>query len=140
MVLNPQGLGVSRCAATLVILLDTNGLIWLVMAHARARPLMKSSARMFVSPATLLEIQYLIEAGRLRFKRAVQLSTLYEDERWTIDDPPAVSWFETALDLGWTTEPFDRLIVAHARLRGWRLATADAVILEHLAAREVLEL
>ncbi len=42
--------------------------------------------------------------------------------------------------LGWTRDPFDRLLVAHAQLRGFKLATSDAVILERLDPREVLEL
>ncbi|PYR38552.1 MAG: hypothetical protein DMF90_02865 [Acidobacteria bacterium] len=52
------------------------------------------------------------------------------------DDPPSGAWFETALDLGWTQDPFDRLLVAHARLRGWRLATGDARLIERLHERE----
>jgi PIN domain nuclease of toxin-antitoxin system len=40
----------------------------------------------------------------------------------------------------WTHDPFDRLIVAHARVRRHRLATADSVLLEHLPASAVVEL
>jgi len=42
--------------------------------------------------------------------------------------------------LSWTRDPFDRLLVAHARLRGWRLATADTTLLAHLPDRERLAL
>ena len=48
--------------------------------------------------------------------------------------------FDRAAEESWTREPFDRLIVAHARLRGWRLATADAAILERLRPSERFEL
>ncbi len=41
-----------------------------------------------------------------------------------------------AIDLSWTRDPFDRLLVAHARLRGWRFATADAALLKRLERRE----
>jgi PIN domain nuclease of toxin-antitoxin system len=44
------------------------------------------------------------------------------------------------LPLAWTRNPFDRIIVAHALVRGWRLATADRVILEHLDPRYAIEL
>jgi PIN domain nuclease of toxin-antitoxin system len=57
-----------------------------------------------------------------------------------LDDPPATPWFEAALDLGWTRDPFDRLLVAHARLRRWRLATADDRLLSRLTERERLAL
>jgi PIN domain nuclease of toxin-antitoxin system len=55
-----------------------------------------------------------------------------ESERWEIDDPDAIGWFEQAAEESWTRDPFDRLIAAHARLRGFRLASGDAAILERL--------
>jgi PIN domain nuclease of toxin-antitoxin system len=42
--------------------------------------------------------------------------------------------------LSWTRDPFDRLLAAHARLRGWKLATADTLLLERLAPSELLPL
>jgi PIN domain nuclease of toxin-antitoxin system len=122
-----------------MILLDTNALIWLDHGHPRTRPLSKIGRTLYISPATLLELQFLLEAGRVRL-RSGSIPLLGDDDRWTLDDPPAASWFETALDLGWTRDPFDRLILAHARLRGWRLATGDAALLARLGVRERLEL
>jgi PIN domain nuclease of toxin-antitoxin system len=63
-----------------------------------------------------------------------------EDARWLVDDPPAASWFAPALGLGWTRDPFDRLLAAHASLRGWRLATADEELLRRLGDATCLEL
>jgi PIN domain nuclease of toxin-antitoxin system len=120
-------------------LLDTNALIWLDQGHRRARPLTKSSSTLYISPASLLELQMLNELGRIELT-AGGLEALAEDERWMLDDPPATSWFLRSTDISWTRDPFDRLIVAHARLRGWRLATGDRAVLSHLGARERLEL
>ena len=53
---------------------------------------------------------------------------------------PAVDWFEAAGEESWTHDPFDRLIVAHARLRRCRLATADREVLDRLRASERLAL
>ena len=39
-----------------MILLDTNAVIWLDQGHPRARTLARSSSRLLVSPATLLEL------------------------------------------------------------------------------------
>jgi PIN domain nuclease of toxin-antitoxin system len=39
-----------------------------------------------------------------------------------------------------TRDPFDRLLVAHARLRGWRLATADNQLVKRLGPSERVEL
>jgi PIN domain nuclease of toxin-antitoxin system len=57
-----------------------------------------------------------------------------------LDDPPAVDWFGRALDIGWTRDPFDRLLVAHAALRAWRLATGDVPLLERLGAGRTVEI
>ena len=120
-------------------LLDTNALIWLEHGHRRAKPLTTQSSALYISPASLLELQMLNEIGRIRLAPG-GLDTLAQDERWMLDDPPATGWFLRSTDISWTRDPFDRLIVAHARLRGWRLATGDGTLLAQLAARERLEL
>ena len=119
-----------------MILLDTNALIWLAVGHRRARPLVNQPAPLRVSPASLLELQFLEESGRIR----VDVEEVIADGRWKIDEPSALPWMLRAGEEHWTRDPFDRLIVAHARLRGWRLATADGDILQRLRARERLEL
>ncbi len=123
-----------------MILLDTHALLWLVQAHTRSRPLARYAGRLYVSPVSLLELQLLIEVGRLRLKPRASVADLVSDERWLLDDPPAAAWFERALDVAWTRDPFDRLLVAHAELRSWRLATGDAALLEHSKPRQCLEL
>jgi PIN domain nuclease of toxin-antitoxin system len=122
-----------------MILLDTNALIWLEQSHVRSRALLRTDRQLYVSPASLLELQFLIEAGRIRLREGT-LEHLVEDDRWLLDDPPSAAWFSQAIDTSWTRDPFDRLLVAHARYRGWRLATADATILKRLKAGERLEL
>jgi len=114
-----------------MILLDTNALLWLEGGHRRVRVLASGRQPLYMSPATLLELQILREAGRIRL-RAGSVASLAHDDRWLLDEPPAGRWFDTALDLTWTRDPFDRLLVAHAQLRGWRLATADEAMLAHL--------
>jgi PIN domain nuclease of toxin-antitoxin system len=122
-----------------MVLLDTNALIWLEQGHPRTQRLLASGQRLYVSPATLLELQLLVEVGRIRLKTD-SVESAIEDSRWVLDDPPATSWFRRALEIGWTRDPFDRLLVAHARLRGWRLATSDTDILNKLEARRRIEL
>jgi PIN domain nuclease of toxin-antitoxin system len=53
-------------------------------------------------------------------------------DQWLLDDPPAAAWLDGARAFGWTRDPFDRLLAAHAQLRGWKLATSDALLLERL--------
>ena len=122
-----------------MILLDTQGLIWMAKGHRRARPLLELP-RLYLSPATVLELQFLADTGRVRFAGGASPASLAADDRWRLDEPPAGKWFATACDIGWTRDPFDRLLVAHARLRGWRLATADEMMLERMTAADVLPL
>lgn len=117
-----------------MILLDTNAIIWIVTNHRRGRALLRQSAGLSISPASLLELAMLVSLGRLR----VCLADVIEDDRWGVDDPPSVEWFTRASDESWTRDPFDRLIVAHARLRRARLATGDGAILQHLRPSEAL--
>jgi PIN domain nuclease of toxin-antitoxin system len=120
-----------------VILLDTNALIWLLAGHRRARKI-PERARLYVSPVSLLELQFLAEAGRIRLR--VTIGEIEDDSRFAIDDPSSAALFNAAIDLGWTRDPFDRLIVAHAGMRAWRLATADARMIEQLPRTAVLDL
>jgi PIN domain nuclease of toxin-antitoxin system len=122
-----------------MILLDTHAVIWLDQSHPRARTLSRTRTPLSISPATLLELQFLSEAGRIRFKNN-DVQALAVDDRWTVDEPPAAAWFAVALDINWTRDPFDRLIAAHAEFRGWRLATADTVLLKELGPRLTIEL
>ena len=121
-----------------MILLDTSALIWLERRHPRARGL-SAHGRLYVSPASVLELQFLIETGRMRL-RTGGVTDLVARGPWLLDDPPSSAWFDAALDLRWTRDPFDRLLVAHARLRNWRFATADTALLARVPDRLRLEI
>ena len=122
-----------------MILLDTHAAIWVAQGHRRARPL-ERLPRLYLSPATVLELQFLAEVGRVRFAGEASPTTVAASERWRLDDPPSARWFAAACDIGWTRDPFDRLLAAHARVRGWKLATADAFLLQKMPASDLLAL
>ena len=123
-----------------VILLDTHALIWLHLDKPRARALTTSGKKLFMSPISLLELGLLVEVGKIGLRHGAELSSIADDPRWRVDSPPSDAWMRAALDFPWTRDPFDRLLVAHARLRRWKLATADTMLLENLRASEVVEL
>jgi PIN domain nuclease of toxin-antitoxin system len=123
-----------------VILLDTHALLWLDRGHPRSRPLARWAGRLYVSPACLLEVTLLSEVARIRLRRGATPATLAQDDRWLVDSPSSVAWFEAAWSLSWVHDPFDRLLVAHAEHRGWRLATADSELLTRLGPKRTLEL
>ena len=122
-----------------MILLDTHAVIWLASGHRRARPLARVP-RLHLSPVSVLEIQFLAEVGRLRLAAGRSAVMLAGDRRWILDDPPAARWFAAACEFTWTRDPFDRLLAAHARVRGWKLATADDLLIERLPPGDVLPL
>lgn len=122
-----------------MMLLDTNAAYWVHKRHRRARPLLKLP-RLYLSPASVLEFQVLIEQGRIEFGSYTTSAHLVHVPDWRLDEPPAGSWFLKALEIGWTRDTYDRLLVAHARLRGWKLATSDETILDHLPPSETFPL
>lgn len=122
-----------------MILLDTHALLWMHMGNKRAKAL-RHKTRLYVSPATVLELHFLVEIGRVKLQTGATVADLVDDDRWLVDDLPAAAWFDRAAAESWTRDPFDRLLVAHAGVRNWKLATADAKLIDRLPARCVLEL
>ncbi len=123
-----------------MILLDTNAVLFLLVDHLRARPLRAHAGKLRFTPIALMELQFLQEIGRGTFTTADPAEAVAEDPRWLVDDPPLSAIIRHTLDLGWTRDPFDRLIAAHALYRGWRLATSDRVLLDHLPSHLALPL
>jgi predicted nucleic acid-binding protein len=123
-----------------VILLDTSAVLLLIAGHRRSRPLARHAGRLAFTPIALLELRFLEESGRGVFLTPSPDVAVVHDPRWTVDDPPLHGVVAQALTLAWTRDPFDRLIAGHALYRGWRLATSDGPMLEHLPARATLAL
>jgi PIN domain nuclease of toxin-antitoxin system len=123
-----------------VILLDTNAVLWALAGDRRAAPLLAHGGRLRLSPVSLLEIQFLVEVGRLELAPGRSSGEIADDGRWSLDSPSSARLFAAARDLDWTRDPFDRLLVAHARYRRWRLATGDRFLLKHLPGEGLLPL
>ena len=123
-----------------MILLDTNAVIWLLTGHRRAEPLTGTDQRLYLSPVVLLELQFLAEVGRLSVVPGHSVAKVADDPRWQLDSPASEFLFRTALDIGWTRDPFDRLLAAHARCRRWRIATGDRRFVEMMPGMSVFAL
>lgn len=81
-----------------------------------------------VSAVVELELQYLHEIGRLRVQSSEILVSLAETVGLTRADLPLAELVTAARPLGWTRDPFDRLITAHAMAAGADLLTRDVTI------------
>ncbi len=117
----------------MTVYLDTNVAVWLAQgalvkipanAYARMR-----RADLRISPIVLLELEYLYEIGRLLLP-AHDLRSKLEHEAGVhvcgLDFPAIINM---ALQEKWTRDPFDRIIVAQAKVNGLsHLITADEAI------------
>ena len=81
-----------------------------------------------ISPAVLLEIELLHEIGRLREGATTISERLAEDLSIRVATERFADVAAEALSLGFTRDPFDRLIVAHAALAKAALITQDALL------------
>lgn len=78
-----------------------------------------------ISPIVLLELEFLREIGRLRVGGAEISRYLAERLSIRVAGDRYADVAMESLALGFTRDPFDRLIVAHAALLGAPLVTQD---------------
>ncbi|HEX3894655.1 MAG TPA: PIN domain-containing protein [Rudaea sp.] len=81
-----------------------------------------------ISPAVLLELEFMHEIGRTRSGARIVARYLGEELDIRIAEDSFAQVAEGALDLIFTRDPFDRLIVAHAVVLKVPLITFDAQI------------
>lgn len=116
-----------------VIHLDTNAVIALAKADLRlfskeARRLLDRETEILVSPIVVLELEILREIGRVRGGPHDHITFLTEDIGLRVCDRPFADVARQAGDEKWTRDPFDRIIVAQARLAKAPLITRDTSI------------
>jgi len=115
-----------------VAYLDTHVAAWL---FAGERTLLSRGARhaieghtLRVSPAVVLELEFLFETRRTSVPGAAVIEDLRERIGLTICDLPFPDVARAACGVTWTRDPFDRLIVGQATVRGTPLITKDRLI------------
>ena len=90
-------------------------------------------AALFISPVVRLELALLREIGRFQVSPEEIVHGLVDDWGVTVADDPIDSVIAQAMDLSWTRDPFDRLLVATARLHRAPLITRDEKIHDNFA-------
>jgi Uncharacterized protein conserved in bacteria len=115
-----------------VIHLDTHVVAWLYAGELRrfspAALRRLAGEELRISPMVALEMQYLHEMGRISENSGVVLADLARKLGLVQAEGDFSSVAAAAVGLGWTRDPFDRLIVAHAALNGATLLTKDRSI------------
>jgi PIN domain nuclease of toxin-antitoxin system len=116
--------------------LDTNIVVWLAQGALsritpRAQQLLET-ASLLISPIVLVELEYLYEVHRIKLpSQDIYVKLQHEIGMRVCDlDFPAIANMTIAEK--WTRDPFDRLIVAHAKANGLApLISADQEIQQH---------
>jgi PIN domain nuclease of toxin-antitoxin system len=83
---------------------------------------------LLISPAVLLELEYLSEVQKHRPGARTVFHALQRDVGLKMCDLPFPAVVEQALEEKWGRDPFDRLIVAQARATRSPLVTKDTRI------------
>ncbi len=118
------------------IYLDTHIVSWIaqgLMARISDKTIaLMEGADLRISPMVLIELEYLHEIGRVELSsREVQMKVEHE-VGVRICNFPFASVARVAIDEKWTRDPFDRVIVAQAKLNGFSpLVSADEIIHQH---------
>jgi PIN domain nuclease of toxin-antitoxin system len=121
-----------------VAYLDTNVAIWL--RYGKLKKISKEARRvieardLLISPMVYLEFDNVLRLGRVRHSAAEIYSYLNSTIGLTRCQIPFATVAELAGDNLWTTDPFDKIIVAQAQANhNAPLITSDGKIAEHYA-------
>lgn len=118
------------------VYLDTHVAIWLhdgLLTRLSAEAKRQIEANdLLVSPMVLLEFQYLYERKRIGIAPASLYATLHSSFDIGICDFPFAAVALEAVSLDWSPDPFDRIIVAQAKVNHDAvLLSADTRIRDH---------
>ncbi len=115
--------------------IDTHVLIWISNGDIhkiseKAKALLERS-QFYVSPISILEIDYLHEIGKYDFSGHRFLVDFNKKEPLTIPEDPFFKVIQESSKITWTRDVFDRILVAHAKLHNAPLITKDEKIRTH---------
>jgi PIN domain nuclease of toxin-antitoxin system len=118
----------------MIVYVDTQVVVWLAEANlariSRKVISLINNGDVRISPMAAIELQYLYEIRRIIVSPPEILMKLGVEIGLTVCDHPFPIVAETALGETWTRDPFDRIIVAHAKANGVApLLTKDDLIL-----------
>jgi PIN domain nuclease of toxin-antitoxin system len=116
--------------------LDTNVMVWLAQGtltrlSPRAQQVLEA-AELLISPMVLIELEYLYEVHRIKLPSQDIHVKLRHEIGVRICDVDFPSIASVTIGEKWTRDPFDRVIVAHAKANGLApLISADQEIQKH---------
>ena len=118
-----------------MIYLDTHIVIWIYdgdvdkLSKTAAEQIQSDDLR--ISPAVILELEFLHEIHRLKRTASHIVTTLTREIGLQVCELSFVAVAESAVEQKWVRDPFDRLIVGHASANDAALVTKDEKIRRH---------
>lgn len=118
-----------------MIYLDTHLVVWLYAGLTEnlsnvAKSLINEH-ELYISPIISLELQYLYEIGRIKVSSDVIVKDLSNSIGLNVCQQDFNLIIDRALDINWTRDPFDRLIVSNAKINENILLTKNMNILNN---------
>lgn len=122
----------------LIAYLDTHVAVWLAEGtlgrQSRRALSLVGRSDILISPMVALELEFLYELKRSALRARDVLLKLEHETGARVCDLSFPEITNSAIDEKWTRDPFDRVIVAHAKANGWAaLVSADETIARHYA-------
>ncbi len=118
-----------------MIYLDTHMVLWLYSGDVDliSKKVLDAldSDELYVSPIVDLELEYLKESKKIKKSPFEIFETLHKEINLKVCSKDFHSIIREALNMHWTRDPFDRIIVAHASLNNNPLITKDENIRAH---------
>lgn len=118
-----------------MLFLDTQVVVWLAEGRVeKLSPLAVKeieASEVVISPMVLLELEYLFEIKRIVKQPLDLFNQLQIQISLQNKDDSFAAVLHTAMFETWTRDPFDRVIVAHARTVNSPLLTSDSKIREN---------
>lgn len=118
-----------------MIYLDTHVVVWLYAGElerfTESSTALIENTDLLISPAVLLELQFLKEIKRIKTDPMLMFQTLEETIALQLCNLEFYKVVIGALSQSWTRDPFDRMIAAQASIRNTPLLTKDRAIRRH---------
>ena len=118
-----------------MIYLDTHIVVWFYAGEkqrfSQSIKALMNQHDWLVSPIVRLELQYLREIGRINPTADAIITHLGQSVGLTVCTKPFNTIVGKALQMAWTRDPFDRILVAHAGLNNDILISSDQTIRSH---------
>ena len=115
--------------------LDTHVIVWLfqkdLSKFSKQTLKLINDNELQISPMVMMELKFLNEIGRLNYKPMEIITELTKAIALNVSDEKFATTAYESLELSWTRDPFDRLIVASASAQKAKLISKDRNILDH---------